>query len=142
MRMQCLRILIALIGVASFGTAVKAQVLDQIEVDIPYEFVAAGKTHPAGTYRMKRVDVNDTRLLILSSLETRSRAIIHAIRVENSHGDKYKVSFLHVGDKHFLSKIETGKHLFTFSVSRSEILEAAAKTQSGSSALGSADGDK
>ena len=32
MRMQCLRILIALIGVAGFGIAVKAQVLDQIEV--------------------------------------------------------------------------------------------------------------
>jgi hypothetical protein len=142
MRMQCFRILIALIGVASFGTAVKAQVLDQIEVNIPYEFVVAGKTHPAGTYRVKRVNVTDPGFLILSSLETRGTAVFHAIGVENRHGDKNKVSFLHVGDQHFLSKIETPKHLFTFSVSRSEILEAAAKSQSGSSALGSTDGDK
>ena len=50
MRRQCLRIVIALIAVAVFGIGVKAQVLDQIEVNIPYQFVVAGKTLPAGTY--------------------------------------------------------------------------------------------
>jgi len=48
MRRQCLRIVIALIAVAVFGIGVKAQVLDQIEVNIPYQFVVAGKTLPAG----------------------------------------------------------------------------------------------
>jgi hypothetical protein len=141
MRRQCLRILIALIGVAGFGIAVRAQVLDQIEVNIPYQFVASGKTLPAGTYRVKRVGITDPRLLILSSLETRATAIIHSTWVENSHADKNEVSFVQVGDEHFLSKIETPNHLFTISVSRSEILEAAAKSRSGSPASGSADGN-
>jgi hypothetical protein len=138
MRRQCLRIVIALIGVAVFGVAVKAQVLDQIEVNIPYEFVVAGKTLPAGTYRMKRVGVTGPRLLILNSLETRATAIIRSTWVENNHADKNEVSFVQVGEEHFLSKIETPNHLFTISVSRSEILEAAAKSQSGSSASRSA----
>ena len=141
MRRQCLRIVIALIGVAGFGIGVKAQVLDQIEVNIPYEFVVAGKTLPAGTYRVKRVGVTDPRLLILSSVETRATAIIHSTWVENSDTDKNEVSFVQVGDEHFLNKIETPNHLFTVSVSRSELLEAAAKSQSGSSVSGSANGN-
>jgi hypothetical protein len=136
-----LRIVIALIGVASFGIGVKAQVLDQIEVNIPYQFVVAGKTLPPGTYRVKRVGVSDPRLLILNSLETRATAIIHSTWVENSNADKNEVSFVQVGDEHFLNKIETPSHLFTVSVSRSEILEAAATSQSGSSVSGSADGN-
>jgi len=144
MRRQCLRIVIALLGVAVFGIGVKAQVLDQIEVNIPYQFVVAGKTLPAGTYRVKRVGVTDPRLLLLSSLETRATAIIHSTWVENNENndaDKNEVSFVQVGDEHFLSKIETPNHLFTISMSHSEILEATTKSQSGSSALGSAEGN-
>ncbi len=141
MRRQCLRIVIALIGVGVFGIGVKAQVLDQIEVNVPYQFVAAGKTLPADTYRVKRVGVTNPKLLILSSLETRATAIIHSTWVENSHTDKNEVSFVQVGDEHFLGKIETPNHLFTISVSRSEMLEAAAQSQSGSSASGTADGN-
>src|ERR1700745_2764124 len=111
MRRQCLRIVIAIIAVAVFGIGVKAQVLDQIEVNIPYQFVVAGKTLPAGTYRVKRVGVTDTRLLILSNRETRATAIIHSTWVENSDADKNEVSFVQVGDEHFLSKIETPYHL-------------------------------
>jgi hypothetical protein len=141
MRRQCLRIVIALLGVAVFGIGVKAQVLDQIEVNIPYQFVVAGKTLPAGTYRVKRVGVTDPRLLILSSLETRATAIIHSTWVENSDADKNEVSFVQVGNEHFLSTIETSNHLFTISMSHSEILEATTKSRSGSSALGSAEGN-
>jgi hypothetical protein len=105
---------IAPIGVAGFGIGVKAQVLDQIEVNIPYQFVVAGKTLPAGTYRVKRVGVTDPRLLILNSLETRATAIIHSAWVENSDADKNEVGFVQVGDEQFLSKIETPNHCLPF----------------------------
>ena len=141
MRRQCVRIVIALIAVAVFGIGVKAQVLDQIEVNIPYQFVVAGKTLPAGTYRVKRVGVTDPRLLILSSLETRATAIIHSTWVENSDAAKNEVSFVQVGNEHFLSTIETSNHLFTIPMPHSEILEAATTSQSGSSALGSVEGN-
>jgi hypothetical protein len=139
MRRPCLRVLIALICLAGFGKAVKAQVLDQIEVNIRYEFVVAGKALPAGSYRVKGVSVTDPRLLILSRLETRATAIIHSTWVEKSQADKNKVSFVQVGDEYFLSEIETPNHVFTISAPRSEILEAAAKSQSGSPASGSAE---
>jgi hypothetical protein len=115
MRRQFLRIVIALIGVAGFGLGANAQSLDQIEFNTPHEFVVGGKTFPAGTYRVRR---------------------------ESSNADKNDVRFVQVGDEHFLNKIETPNHSFTIEVSRAEILDAVAKSQSGSSASGSAGGNK
>jgi hypothetical protein len=135
MRKHCLRILIALIGVAGLGMAAKAQVVDQIVVNIPYEFVVAGKTLPAGTYRVNRVSRDNQEALVLSSFENGAGAIV-STQVENSSADKAHVTFEQVGGQHFLSKIETADHVFTIPVSRSEILEAAAKSARGTSASG------
>jgi hypothetical protein len=137
MRMCYLRILIALIGVAGLGMATKGQVIDQIVVNIPYEFVAAGKTLPAGTYRVSRVSGDNQEALVLSSFKNGAGAIVFSTQVENSSADKAHVTFEQVGGQHFLSKIETDDHLFTIAISNSAILEAAAKSPSGTSASGS-----
>jgi hypothetical protein len=140
MRKQYLRILMALIGVAGLGMAAKGQAVDQIVVNIPYEFVVAGKTLPAGTYRVKRLSDTDPNVLILSSFENRASAMVLATQVASSSDDKVHVSFAEVGGEYFLSKIETADNSFTIPVSRLAILEAAAKSHSGTSASGSASG--
>jgi hypothetical protein len=140
MRKQCVRILIALIGVAGLGMAARGQVLDQIQVSIPYEFVVAGKTLPAGTYRVSRLSDNDEETLVLSSVESRARVMVPSTTVESTQADKPEVSFEQVGGQHFLSKIETANHVFTIPVSRSEILEAAARSHSATSTSGRSDG--
>jgi hypothetical protein len=141
MRKHCLRILIALIGVAGLGTAAKGQVIDQIVVNIPYEFVAAGKTLPAGTYRVNRVSGDNLEALVLSSFENRAGVIVGSTAVESTQADKPEVSFEQVDGQHFLSKIKTADHVFTIPVSRSEILEAAARSHTGTSASGRSDGN-
>ena len=140
MKKQCMRILIALIGVAGLGMAARGQVPDQILVNIPYEFVVAGKTLPAGTYRVNRLSDADHETLILSSFESRARVMVLSTSVESTQADKPEVSFEQVGGQHFLSKIETADHVFTIPVSHSEILEAAARSHSGTSASGRSDG--
>ena len=140
MRKQCLRILIALIGVAGLGMAARGQVSDQIEVNIPYEFVVAGKTLPAGTYRVNRLSDTNEETLVLSSLDSRARVMVLSTAVESTQADKPEVSFEQVGGQHFLSKIETADHVFTIPVSRSEILEAAARSHGGASSSGPSDG--
>src|ERR1700746_3190360 len=112
MRTHCLRILIALIGVAGLGMAAKAQV-DQIVVNIPYEFVVAGTTLPPGTYRVDRLSSTDSAALILSSVESSARVMVHSTAVERTQADKPKVSFEQVDGQHFLSEIETADHVFT-----------------------------
>jgi hypothetical protein len=140
MKKQYLRIVVALIGVAGLGITAKAQAVDQIVVKMPYEFVAAGKTLPAGTYTVKRLTDTDPNVLILSSFENRAGAIVISTQVEISSADKAKVSLEQVGAEYFLSKIQTADHLFTIPVSRSAILEAAARSHSGASGTGSASG--
>ena len=141
MRKHYLRFLIALIGIAGLGVAAKGQAVDQIVVKIPYEFVVAGKTLPPGTYRVNRLSDIHPEVLILSSFENRtSEMLLSSTRVESSSADKPEVSFEQIDGQHFLSKIETANHVFTIPVSRSEILEAAARSHSGTSASGRSDG--
>ena len=140
MRKQCLRILIALIGVAGLGMAARGQVSDQIQVNIPYEFVVAGKTLPAGTYRVNRLTDADEQTLVLSSYDSRARVMVLSTTVESTQAHKPEVRFEQIGGQHFLNKIETADHVFTIPVSRSEVLEAAARSHGGASSSGPSDG--
>jgi hypothetical protein len=137
MKKLCLRIAVALVSFAGLGITAKAQVVDQIVVTIPFEFVVAGKTLPAGTYRVNRVSDDRWAGLILSSFENRASAIVLPNEVESAPAEKAQVSFETAGDEHFLSKIETADNVFTFPVSRAAILLASGKshtdTPSGSS---------
>ena len=137
MKKLCLRIAVALVGFAGLGITAKAQVVDQIVVTVPFEFVVAGKTLPAGTYRVNRVSDDRWAGLILSSFENRASAIVLPNEVENAPAEKAHVSFETAGDEHFLSKIETADNVFTIPVSRAAILLASGKshtkTASGSS---------
>jgi hypothetical protein len=128
MRKHHLRFLIALIGVTGLGTGAKGQAVDQIVVNIPYEFVVAGKTLPAGTCRVNRLSSIHPEVLILSNFESRAGLMVRSTEVESTRGYKPEVSFEQIDGQHFLSKIETADHVFTIPVSRSEILEAAAKS--------------
>jgi hypothetical protein len=137
MRKHYLRFLIALIGVTGLGTAAKGQAVDQIVVNIiPYEFVVAGKTLPARTYRVNRLSSIHPEVLILSHFESRAGLMVRSTEVESTRAYKREVSFEQIDGQHFLSKIETADHVFTIPVSRSEILEAAAKSARGTSASG------
>jgi len=136
MRKNYLRFLIALIGVAGLGVAAKGQAVDQIVVNIPYEFVVDGKTLPPGTYRVNRLSDIHPEVLILSSFDGRAGLMVRSTEVESTGADKPEVSFEQIDGQHFLSKIETADHVFTIPVSRSEILEAAAKSARGTSASG------
>jgi hypothetical protein len=140
MRKQYLRILIALVGAAGLAKAAKGQVADQIVVNVPHEFVVAGKTLPAGTYRVNRVPNPVGRMLVFSSVENRVSAIVLATDVETIPADKARISLEQVDGQYFLSKIETADHVFNILVSRSAIMEAAAISRSVSSTSESVDG--
>ena len=111
------RFLSALFAVAAFAVAARAQAVDQLIVNIPYEFVAAGKTLPAGTYTIRRIsDINNLELS-LTSVENRTGVLLSSTVVEPNRDDKQALTFETVGDQHILSKIETADHVFTIPVS-------------------------
>lgn len=118
MKMSYVRVVSAFFVLAAFAVVGRAQILDltvdQIVVNIPYEFVAAGKTLPAGTYRVHRLSGNNLAELSLTSFENHTGVLLISSEVSSATADKPTLSFKVVGDQHFLSKIETGEHTFTF----------------------------
>jgi hypothetical protein len=79
---------------------------------------------------------------VLSSFDNHVSAIFLATDVEDSPAGKDEVSFETVGGQHFVSQITTSEHVFTISITRSEILEAAARSNSGMSGEGRSGGNK
>jgi hypothetical protein len=132
MKIGYVRILSAVFALAAFGAAARAQAVDQLVVNIPYEFVAAGKTLPAGTYTVRRISTVNNEELSLTSFENRTGVLLLSSEVVQASEYKPTLTFEQVGDQHFLSKIETAEHIFTIPVSKSAA-PVVAKNQSGPS---------
>lgn len=130
MKRQYLRMLTAFVVFAGLAISAKAQT-NHVDVKIPFEFSAAGKTLPAGTYRVNRVNDRDIFELVLSSVENRTGAILLSTYAERASSDKARFTFESVGGQHFLSKIETGDYAFVIPVSRTAPLVASVKPNGG-----------
>jgi hypothetical protein len=131
MKMQCLRILMVLVGFAGLSFTAAAQVADQLVVNIPFAFSVAGKTLAAGTYKVNRIDDDKSDGLMLRSFENRDGGMFFPTYVENTPSNKPKLSFEKVGNQYFLSKIETRDSTFIIPASRVAVLEASARSNAG-----------
>jgi hypothetical protein len=131
MKKHCVRILSVFFGLAALAITAKGQAVDRIVVKIPYEFVVDGKTLPAGTYSVNRVNDNDERTLAISSFETHAAVLVLSSEVTAKTGaEQPSVSFQQVGEQHLLSKIQTAEHVFTIPVSGPAVLETAMRRHS------------
>ena len=126
----------AFFALAALAVATWAQAADQVVVNVPYEFVVAGKTLPAGTYRVNRVSNNDISALSITSVENRAGVLLFSSEVSSTTDDKPALSFQHIGNQYILSKIETADHIFTIPVSTKPAVQVAMKNQSTPSASG------
>jgi hypothetical protein len=118
MKKLYLRMALALVGVAGLGIATKGQVVDQMVVTVPFEFVVAGTTLPAGTYQVHRVSDDPSEGLVLSSYENHVITTVFPIDVESGRVNKPEVTFETAGDKHLLSRIQTANNVFNIPVSK------------------------
>jgi len=119
-----LRIATALIGFAALAISAKAQAVDQVIVDIPFEFSVAGKTLPAGNYRVSRVNDWNDRALLIRSFENGASIMIFSDYTQSASRENTKLTFKQVGDEHFLSAIATADHVFGISVSPQDVQAA------------------
>jgi len=137
---QYARILIAVILLSGLGVAAQAESRTEIVVTLPFEFVASGKTFPAGTYTAGRLTDTGRGGLRLTNRATGASVFVLPDEVESAYANKPKVIFKQVGNQHFLSAIQTADEVYYIPVYRSIILEAAAKPHGTISASGSAGG--
>ena len=136
MKQQLARVLLMIIGLFALVTGAKAETHREVIVKIPYEFVAGGRTLPAGTYTVSRL--SDDRLAGLSivSREQRSGVLVLPNQFENRSADDTKISFERVGGMYFLRSIETLDGVYSLSLPRSALLMAKSAHTDGMSASG------
>jgi len=118
MKRNYLRLFVVFFAAAAFAAVAKGQDADRVVVNIPYEFVVSGKTLPAGTYKVGRVSDRDVRQLAISNSEERTTVFALASVVADAPGNHPSVTMLRADEQLFLTRIETGEHIFTIPVSR------------------------
>lgn len=137
MKKQYAKILLTLICLLGVGVTAEAGGRTEVVVTLPYGFVVGGKTLPAGTYRVTRISDDPSAGVILSSYENRTAVVVLPGEVENTTASTPSLSLERVGDVYFLSKIETPYFIYSIPVSRTAVMEAAARQHEGASAPGS-----
>jgi hypothetical protein len=137
---QYARILVAVILLSGLGVAAQAESRTEIVVTLPFEFVASGKTFPAGTYTAARLTDAGLSGLMLTNRANGTSVFVLPDQVEGASANKPKVIFKQVGNQRFLSAIQTEDEVYNIPVYRSIILEAAAKPHGSVSSSGSAGG--
>jgi hypothetical protein len=108
MKKQYLTILLTLICVFGLGLGARAQELDTVVTNVPFNFVAGGQVLPAGTYRVSRVDsTSGSRELEISSYETRASVFVIPTLFDDVQSGHAQLKFEHLGDAYFLNAIKT-----------------------------------
>jgi hypothetical protein len=135
------RFLGAITVLFGLGVAAKAETRAEIVVTLPFGFVVGGKTLPAGTYTVSRLSDEKVDGLILTSYDKHTSVFVRPSECESASPDKPQMSFQRVGDQHFLSTIQTAWDVYHFPVSRSVLMEAAARSGNNASASGNSGGN-
>ena len=116
--------LTCLLGV---GVSARAQDTEGVRVNVPFEFVAGGATLPAGTYTVGRVSLEPYSSIAISGYG--HGALVLPIAIDGPRAEQPKLSFEHVGDKYFLSKVDTPGGIYTFALPRVMVALAQMKDQ-------------
>jgi len=106
--------ILTLSSLLGFGVSANAQ--DEAVVNVPFEFVAGGATLSAGRYSVSRLAPTAHRGLFLGSYNKQGAFVLPLAFDEIPSGRQPTLSFEHVGDKYFLSKVETLDGVYTFGI--------------------------
>ena len=137
MKKQYVAVLFTLICVLGLELGARAQDEGAVVANVPYDFVAGGRVLPAGTYRVNRVhSYTGSRELEISSYETGAGALLIATVFDSAQTEHTQLNFEHVGDKYFLSAVETPIGRYAIAIPPSAI-KLALKEQPSPSSSGS-----
>ena len=134
MKKSYLTVVLTLTCLLGLGISARAQDEDKIAVNVPFEFVAGGETLPAGTYSVSRVSPGTTPALVIRGYD--NSVFLLPIAFDGAPADHAELSFEHVGDKYFLSKVETLAGVYTIATPRAMTKVAQMKDDGSGSSSG------
>ena len=117
------------------GVTARAQDVDGVVVNVPFDFVAGGANLSAGEYRINRVSSSLNRGLVIQSYSN-GGAFLLPIVFEGVPADQAALTFEHIGNRYFLSKIKTLGGVYSMKTPPESVALAEAKSQSTSSSSG------
>ena len=123
MKKSLLTVVLTLTCLLGLGISARAQDVDKVAVKVPFEFVAGGQTLPAGTYSVSRSSDQGYEALLIRSNDNRAFLLPMFFDGDPAVGngasaDHAELSFEHVGNKYFLSKVETLEGVYAFRTPR------------------------
>jgi hypothetical protein len=100
------------------GISANAEDASGVVVKVPFEFVAGGKTLPAGTYGVGRLSPGIHPSLIIDSKDNGAFALVLPVVADGDSAGRTDLSFERVGGKYFLSKVTTPAGVYTLLTTR------------------------
>lgn len=133
MRKQFLSGVLTLTCLLGLGLGAQAEGDNKVVTNVPFEFVAAGATLPAGIYTVERVSSpSDSHLIIRS----REHGVFLPASFSGTSVEGELLSFEHVGNKYFLSKVKTPAGVYTIETPRARTTAAQKKATDRESSSG------
>jgi hypothetical protein len=136
MKQQLANVLLIITSLFGLAAGAKAETHHEVIVKIPYEFVVADRTLPAGMYTVSRLSDDRLSGLSIVSREQGSVVVVLANQFENRPADDTKIRFERVGGMYFLRSIATLDGVYTLPLPRSALLMAKSAYTDGMSASG------
>lgn len=136
MKKVYLAVVLMSLGLCGVSINARAQDLDAVVVNIPFDFVAGGATLPAGQYRVNRVKPGANRELAISAYDKGSAFLLPLV-FEATEAGQPELSFDHIGGRYFLIEIKTWSGVYTMRASREMVMLGKASDPSPSTSFAS-----
>jgi hypothetical protein len=106
-RQHLLSLFIALaFALTIYPSKAQAQIVDDLQVKIPFQFHAGNTRLPAGEYRIHVLDDSDLTIMEISSVDGSTSALFQVQETEaNSTPAKSELIFNKYGNRYFLAKL-------------------------------------
>ena len=113
MKTSLVTVVLTMTCLLGLGISAHAQDASGVIVKVPFEFVAGGKTLPAGTYTVGRLSPSIHPALLIESKDNGVFALVLPTVPAGDSAGHTDLNFERVGDKYFLSKVETPAGVYT-----------------------------
>ena len=106
---KCLKsavLTVAIIGAGSLLSGVQAQTTHVFEIEVPFDFVAKGRTYEAGTYRIGRLSESNPDMLVLKTVTGKKPLILQTTPLDSGEpAGPSKLSFRRFGEVYVLDSL-------------------------------------
>jgi hypothetical protein len=113
MKKSYLSVVLTMICLLGLGEGARAQDAGKVVSNVPFEFVVGGVTLPADVYTVGKASPEAYSDLVLIRSQNKG-ALLLPIAFDEAPAGRGEFDFEHIGDRYFLSKVETPQGVYTF----------------------------